>query len=115
MGQKEHSLAIQEKMAEIKKLRRQQDELYAEIEVSLALQSLWPEVFKHGSCKTYFVGSQMYHRMVVIDGKGDRQNYLLQNVPTILWYKHLMKMYETSHISNWPKALRDEFKRRLNS
>ena len=112
MGQREHSLAIQEKMAEIKKLRQQQDLLHIQLEHSLALQELWPEAFAHGPIKVRFEGGQTHFRMVIIDGNGTEKTFQLTDVPTILWYKQLRKMHETSHISNWPKALREEFRRR---
>jgi hypothetical protein len=112
MGQKEHSYAIHQKMAEIKRLRREQIKLTDELEVSLALQELWPEVFNHGSCKVRFEGGRIAHRMVLVQGNGEEKAFQLEDVPTILWYKDLMKLHAQSSMSGWPKALREEYMRR---
>lgn len=112
MGQREHSYAIHQKMAQIKKLRAEQIKLTEELEVSLALQELWPDAFNGGRCTTRFEGGRMFHHMVITNAEGVEKVFQLPEVPTILWYKQLREMHKHTSMAGWPSALREEYMRR---
>jgi len=112
VGQKEHSHAIHQKIAKIKKLKAREVKLVDELEISLALKELWPEVFDAGPCNLRFEGGRMFHRYIVTRGDGVEKTWQLPDVPTILWYKTLMKIHAQANMAGWPSALRKEYMRR---
>jgi hypothetical protein len=71
--------SIQSKMDELQELRKK-------LNCSLAIQSLWPEAFKLGPVKTYFVGNlyKIREMRFKIEAGDDDAEYSLFEIPEIL-------------------------------
>lgn len=88
--------------ARLKKLETQyakMSSLQKQLEHSLALEELWPEVFKYGACSSHVVSTPVraalhtgirdnYSSVFVLkDGRGETRKYSFDNIPSILKMK----------------------------
>ena len=79
----------------IKDLRAKQDALLAKLERSLALQSLWPEVFAAGKVTSCWIGAPRSRsisggiryalRLRVETAAGETREFAQADVPAALW------------------------------
>ncbi len=71
-------------------LNKRRAELGIELRLSLELQDLWPDVFKHGKAYSHAEGSRgRGYELVVRDGAGAVRRFPLEDVPLVLWPQHL--------------------------
>jgi hypothetical protein len=82
-------------LGEMRALEAKKAKLLAEMERSLCLLSLWPEVFDHGAIKSTWIsaplGPRVFKRTVykltfrVTDGAGTVKEWPQAEVPALLW------------------------------
>lgn len=75
-----------EKLAKLRELGRRRDHLLTELEDSLMLRDLWPEVFAHGPVKVHFEGnnyggSTKRMRYVITRPDGERREWPFDELP----------------------------------
>ena len=87
---------LKAKLQSLTAKHKQRDELLGDLEKSLELQKLWPEVFEHGGAKSHWYGlntpynhairqpTHKYHMFVVTDGSGESRTFSFNEVPKIL-------------------------------
>ena len=81
---------IETQLDKLDKLNERRAELGEELRLSLALQALWPDVFKHGKAYSHAEGSRgRGYELVVRDGAGAVRRFPLEDVPLVLWPAHL--------------------------
>ncbi len=78
------------KLKELEALREKQAGLYHELDRSLALKSLWPEVFEHGKAGSQWLGRHQDPRALVLrvfNGADPREwrDFPGLEVPEVLW------------------------------
>lgn len=78
----------------LKQLGARRDKLMGELERSLALQALWPEVFAAGSATSCRIGSPLgrattggirYALRLRVSGAGEVREFPQAEVPAVLW------------------------------
>lgn len=77
---------ISEAMDRLKQLNRDRDDLYRELDKSLALQGVWFDAFEYGRCKSRIVGNPRDSLTFNLTlGNGEERSLPLEEVPVILW------------------------------
>jgi len=84
-----------EAAARLATLQERQQELMGALSQSLAIRSLRPDAFDHGSCKSCFVGNLNNPGTMVFritDGSGLGLEYVLSEVPDALFLPWALKL-----------------------
>ena len=68
-------MTVQEKLQEISEKRSRVTELYGELEVSLAIQEIWPEAFDVSPTTAYLGGTFKRPLVVLKRGDGERMDW----------------------------------------
>jgi hypothetical protein len=79
-------MTVTDKLAHLDELRAQVDTLHHDLKRSLAIQSIWPDAFDHGSCTSYVVGNPRNQLTFCLTmANNETREKPLEEVPTILW------------------------------
>lgn len=84
MGIKEHGQSVHNKMVRIRDLHEKRGKLFDELEESLALRTIWPEVFDHGQVKCRIDGfliAPAKAKLIIENGIGETRKLLLKDAP----------------------------------
>lgn len=97
MGVKEHQKSIESAMSRLDELVAEKNRLYEELKESLAIQLLWPDVFKHGSVRSILEGhpSSPSKMRLVLSNEKEERRFPLEEVPSIVMKRHLQKNFHT--------------------
>ena len=81
----------------LKDKQAQASALMKKLDRSMAIESLWPEVFDHGRASTYWFGKahaqfrrlardpiHMHHEFVMTNGNGEKRMFKYDDVPEVL-------------------------------
>lgn len=98
---------VKQKLEEIDRIKDEQDRLRLELDRSLALQEIWPEVFNKGKARSQWVvrgGGPLGHArrslkgwddfavMYVYDGEGNKKSFKPSQVPNVLLHADIRKL-----------------------
>lgn len=78
---------VDQKMQKIKELHKKKGDLFDQLERSLAMKKIWPEVFDHGRIKSHVDGSLNYPKemkLVIVNGAGEERKILLKDAPRVI-------------------------------
>ncbi len=95
MGLKEYNQTVQETLARVRDRHKERGKLFDELEESLALTTLWPEVFDHGQISTRIDGvlsSPSKAKIIITNGVGEVRKIFLKDAPRVL-RKRLIKTF----------------------
>lgn len=84
MGIKEHGQSVHDKMARVRELHEKRGKLFDDLEESLALIAIWPEVFDRGQIKCRvdgFLIAPAKAKLIIENGAGETREILLKNAP----------------------------------
>ncbi len=62
--------------------------LQKQLACSCALQELWSEVFKHGSCRSVVISKYRTSIFKLTDGRGETKEFDFDTIPKVLKNKH---------------------------
>ena len=83
---------IHEKMKKVRALHDKKSKLFDELEQSLAIQQIWPEVFNHGSVKCRvdgFLNAHSKAKLIITNGAGEERTILLKDAPRAVRTRHV--------------------------
>jgi len=84
--------SLHNKMTEVRDLHAERGRLFDELEESLSLETIWPEVFDHGSAKCRvdgFLNSPSKAKLIITNGIGEKRVILLRDAPRAVRARHV--------------------------
>ena len=79
-------------MTEVRDLHAERGRLFDELEESLSLKTIWPEVFDHGAIKCHIEGfliAPAKAKLVIVNGAGETRKILLKDAPRGIRGRHI--------------------------
>ena len=95
VGQGLVGLDLLSKSAELKVVRKRISKLYADLDVSLHIQSIWPDAFKYGKCRSTMSGNltKISDMKVVFKNDQEEKVFNLVDLPEPIKHKKFNEIY----------------------
>lgn len=90
------------KTDKLKNLYKERDKLMYQLDRSLALQAIWPSIFKHGKASTRIEGNSHNRKLILISGNKKTQSYSLKRQKDIFLTDPTNKIVDEFIINHKP-------------